>query len=60
MTAILSGLGLILVGVIIARWPAKTASDMPTYVGAAVIAGGIMLTLVSVAMLLAAAQWAFG
>jgi hypothetical protein len=44
-----------LVGVVTARWSAKAASDMPMYIGAAVIAGGVMLTLVSIAMLWVAA-----
>jgi hypothetical protein len=49
MIPILVGLGLILVGAATTRW---SVSDMPMYIGAAVIAGGVMLTLVSIAMLL--------
>ena len=52
MMPILVGLGLVLVGAAIARW---SVSDMPMYIGSAVIAGGSMLTLVSIAMLLISA-----
>lgn len=48
MIPIFVGLGLILVGAATTRW---STSDMPVYIGSAVIAGGTLLTLVSVVML---------
>jgi hypothetical protein len=62
MMFILFGLGLILVGLGIGRSNARalkkrptSASDYPTMLGAAVIAGGVMMMPVSVAMLLISA-----
>jgi hypothetical protein len=59
MMYILIGLGLILVGLGMVRLNVRalkkrpaSASDYLIMLGAAVIAGGVMLTLVSVAMLL--------
>lgn len=52
MTPALSGLALVVVGTVIARW---VGFDMSVYVGSALIAGGIMLTAVSGVTLLVAA-----
>jgi hypothetical protein len=59
----LVGLGLMLAGVATARWAVRATekrptseSDLPVFIGAALIAGGAMMTIVSVAILVTSAM----